>query len=364
MSDVIVIGGGVIGLSIARELSRQFSVVILERALTGTGASHAAAGMLSPQSEAEAPGAFFELCMASFRRYPGFAEELAEETGVDPHYRDDGLIFLATSPEQMQILERRIAWQRQMALPAEKLSADDVQRLEPDITMPNLGAMHVPGDRQISPRRLLEALRTSCVRRGVEIRTGIEVQQVSVDSEGVTGIRTGNDVVKSRFVVVASGIGSSSIGGLDPQIPVYPRKGQILSLQVPEGTFGRLVRWDHGYAVPRRGGELVIGATNENVGLDSSLTVNGIGRLLAEAQRLSSKLASAPILDMWTGFRPATPDGLPVIGESGIARLFYATGHYRNGILLAPITADVIADLLLDRPPSVNLTPFSPHRLP
>ncbi len=349
MHDVIVIGGGVIGLSIARELAPRKSVLLLDRGPTGMATSWAAGGMLTPLSEAEGQDPFFQLCVQSFGLFEKFTHELHEETGIDAGYSDnEGVLSLATSEEAAKALQDRFEWQRKAGLQVETLSPEDVRRLEPLVTAPVVNALFMPRERSVSPRRLVNALRESCFRRGVDIETGVAVESISN--------------LEAGSIVVATGAWSAGLQGLKPAIPVSPRKGQILAIATPPKAFRRVIRWQHTYFVPRSTGEVVIGATEENSGFDSAITPAGIGQLLNEAQQISSKVGSYPIVEMWTGFRPATPDGLPIIGASEIPGVFYATGHYRNGILLAPITAAIISDLIEKRKPAVAIEAFSPVR--
>jgi thiazole synthase len=191
----------------------------------------------------------------------------------------------------------------------------------------------------------------------VEIQTGMAVESISGNS-----VRVGHMNFEAASIVVASGVWSGELKGLDPLIPVQPRKGQILSLSAPSKAFHRVIRWQHSYFVPRSDGELIVGATEENAGFDPAITPAGIGQLLNEAQQISSHVGSYPILEMWTGLRPATPDRLPILGPSGIPGVYYATGHYRNGVLLAPITASIISDLIENRKPCIPVESFLPSR--
>jgi glycine/D-amino acid oxidase-like deaminating enzyme len=215
----------------------------------------------------------------------------------------------------------------------------------------------MPAESSVIPRRLVNAIRESCIKRGVDIRTGVRVDNISRNA-----VRAGLATFEASSIIVASGVWSAEIAGLDPPIPVYPRKGQILSLRMPAGAFSRMIRWQHSYFVPRNTGELVVGATDEDAGFDQSITPAGIGGLLADAQAISAHVGEYPILETWTGLRPATPDGLPNLGPSSIPGVYYATGHYRNGILLTPVTAAIMADLVNSRTPSVEIEPFSPGR--
>jgi glycine oxidase len=178
----------------------------------------------------------------------------------------------------------------------------------------------------------------------------------------ITGVHTSTEQFGARNVIIASGVRSPEIAGLTPKIPVTPRKGQILSLMSDSREFTHMIRWEHAYMVPRRSGELIVGATNEDAGFDRSITPAGVGSLLQRVQQLSSHAADLPIGEIWTGLRPATPDGLPVIGRAEVEGLLYATGHYRNGILLAPVTASSVVSLLENRPAPVPLGAFAPSR--
>ncbi len=362
MYDMVVIGGGVIGLSIARQISGNQSVLLLERGVAGEGTSWAAAGMLTPQSEADDEGAFFQLSMASLRMYRKFVEELKLESGIDPEYDDAGLLVLASSGNEMAVLESRAAWQRAAGMSVDILNSAEVLLLEPLITANVPGGLFMPGDHQVVPRKLAMALVDSCRRRNVEIRSGVSVDAVVHDGNRVAGVFAGGEKIQANHVVVSSGVWSGSIEGLAPPIPVYPRKGQILSLNMPGKAFRHMIRWNHAYFVPRRDGELVVGATNEDVGFDRALTPAGLGGLLAEAQEISSHVGAFAIREMWTGLRPATPDGLPILGRTGIEGLLYAAGHYRNGILLAPVTATVIAALIDGQSSPVPIEAFASAR--
>lgn len=363
MHDVIIVGGGVIGLSIARELAAQGrSVLVLDRGNPRDATSWAAAGMLAPQSEADAINPFFDLCLTSARLYRAWSNQLRAESGVDPEYADSGLLFVASTEEALCRLKRNAEWQKSAELKADLLSPEEARRLEPHLTLPLTGAVHMPEECHVTPRRLLEALTGACAAKRVEIRTGVRVLDVLQDRGRATGVRTSTQHFTGGSIVIASGVWSPEIGGLSPAIPVVPRKGQILSLSSTSPVFTRMIRWEHAYVVPRRNGELIVGATNEDVGFDRSITPAGVGSLLERAQQVSSDIRNLSISDIWTGLRPATPDGLPVIGKSGVEGLVYATGHYRNGILLAPVTAASVVGILDNRPAPPYLAAFAPSR--
>jgi glycine oxidase len=363
MHDVIIVGGGAIGLSIARALAvTGRNILVLDRGNLRDAASWAAAGMLAPQSESDSPNPFFDLCVASSRMYPDWIQRLHEESGVDPEYADSGLLFVASTEEALCRLQRSAEWQRSAGLKAELVSTRDVFSLEPRLTLPTVGAMLFPGECHVTPRRLLEALTGACAVHRVEIRSGVRVLEIVQADGKITGVRTATEVFEASTVVIASGVRSSELAGLSPALPLSPRKGQILSLTSNPPGFTHMIRWEHAYVVPRRGGELIVGATNEDVGFDRSVTPAGVGGLLQKVQQLSSHVGALPIHEMWTGLRPATPDGLPIIGSASLEGLIYATGHYRNGILLAPITAAAVAALVEGQSSPVPLTAFAPSR--
>ena len=357
MYDVIVIGGGVIGLSIARELAGRKSVLLLDRSSTGQGTSRAAAGMLAPLSEADDQGPFFQLCRASQALYRRFVEELEADSGLDVGYSAEGLLCLASTEDEANTLQHRYECQKKAGFDVVLLSPDDVSRMEPLVTAPIAAAVFMPGEHSVAPRRVVSALLKACLNRDVEIRTGMHVDGISQNA-----VHVGNLKLEASSIVIASGVWSGEVRGLNPAIPVYPRKGQILSLGMPPGAFRRMIRWGHSYFVPRGGCELVVGATNEDAGFDLSMTPLGLGWLLGEAQKISSHAGNYPILETWAGLRPATPDGLPILGPSAIPGVYYATGHYRNGVLLAPITALIVADLVDGRKPRLSIEDYAPSR--
>jgi glycine oxidase len=362
MRDMIVVGGGVIGLSIAHAVAGEGkSVLVLDPGEATEASSWAAAGMLAPQSEADLKDPLFDLCTISLHLYRDWASQLQEQTGVDPEYEEPGLLYLATSEKSLEVLKSRMIWQREAGFDSELVTPEEIRRMEPHLTLTVAGGVYMPGEYQVTPRRLIEALRAACQIRKVEIRNGFRVHEIIRQGDRVEGVRTDSGSINADTIVIASGARSSEIAGLCPRLPITPRKGQILSLITPAPMFQRLIRWEHAYLMQRRGGELVVGATNEDAGFDRSLTPSGIGGLLQRVQQLSSCTAKLAIREMWTGLRPSTPDGLPVLGYAGTG-LIYATGHYRNGILLAPVTASIVADLVMNRLSPIALQPYSPAR--
>jgi glycine oxidase len=289
--------------------------------------------------------------------YDQFVDELRKETGLDAAYSKEGLVCLASSEESAATLRRRYEWQRRADFNVELLSQDQTYKMEPLVTAPVINELFMPDERSVAPRRLVNAVRESCFQRGVEIRTGVHVDAISPNT-----VHFAHTTMQASSIIVASGVWSAEFRSLTPRIPVSPRKGQILSLAMPPGAFRHMIRWNSSYFVPRSTGELIVGATNEDVGFDLSITAAGVGGLLTDAQAISSHVGSYPILETWTGLRPSTPDELPILGQSDVPGVYYATGHYRNGVLLAPITAAITADLIEGRKPRVDIAPYSPSR--
>lgn len=361
MPDVIVIGGGAIGLAVARELARDHGVLLLERGLPGEQASWAAAGMLCPHGEATRDDALFRLGLEGLGMYPAFLDELHAETGLDSEYDAVGTLVLASTAAEWAELSARWEWQHRVGLRTRLLSPSEVRAVEPPLGLPVSGALWCPEDHRLDPRKLLQALRKSCAIRGVEIVTGAAVGEI-VHAEGrVSGVRAGRRVWSADHVIVAAGAWSGGLGGLRPDVSTRPRKGQILALGTPV-RFRHTVRWRQHYIVPRRDGSLVFGATNEDCGFDRALTAGGVSGLLQAALEMAPELASAVVLDAWTGLRPEAPDGLPCIGRAGSGGLVYAFGSYRNGILQMPPTAARIAAVVRDSAPGSVDSPFSPMR--
>jgi glycine oxidase len=344
--DVVVIGGGIIGAAVARELARGgVAVTVLERDRPGSHASWAAAGMLSPLAEAEEPGPFLDLLLAARERFPALAAELREETSVDVGYLDTGTLFLSLRPGDDAALERRHGWQREAGLAVERLTAGEIRELEPGVSPQLRWGLRFPGDHQVESRSLTRALWISARNAGAELRTGVRVSAVEHGSGSVRGVRLedGSRIDCGR-VVVAAGCWSGRLGGLPRPLPVRPVHGQLVSLQAPLPLLRHVVDSPRCYLVPRADGRLIIGTTVEDTGFRTETTAGALRGLLnaaAEAAPAADGLVpGAP----WSGLRPGTPDGLPILGpDPEVEGIVYATGHYRNGILLAPITGELVA---------------------
>ena len=358
---MVVVGGGVIGCALARELAREGrSVLVLERDEPGTHASWAAAGMLSPLAEADRPGAFLDLLRDSGRLHPALASALLDETGIDVRYRDDGSLFVARTGETLARLEHRHAWQSRAGFAVERLAPSDAIRLEPSLSAEVRGALRFPEDHQVDNRLLSRALWRAAERAGARFALGTEVRGVMVEGGRATGVElAGGERVAAGAVVVAAGSWAGRLAGLPRPLPVAPVLGQLLALRTDPPAFRHVVHSERVYLVPRGDGRLIVGATVERVGFREGVTPRGMLSLLEPAIELAPGLAEATLVESWSGLRPGTPDDLPILGaDPEVAGLHYATGHYRNGILLAPVTAELLAGELRGEP-DPRLAPFS-----
>jgi glycine oxidase len=351
-SDILIIGAGVIGLSIARELrKRGFSNIrILERGLIGYEASWAAAGILAPQVEADAYDDFFELCYESNRMYDRFAAELFDETGVDIELDSSGVLYIAFDDRDSREFDARFAWQKAAGLKVERLPAVETLEIEPFVSPRVRESLLFPDDRQVENRKLVEALSQFARLNSVEIGENKNIRGILTEGNRVVGVRTNNGDYIAGKVVVATGAWTSLIELGESALPieVKPIRGQIISFRPSGHLFKHVLYSRKGYLVPRADGRLLAGATVEDVGFDKSTTDEGISRLKEIATEIAPSLRDLDVSDKWAGLRPMTSDGRPFIGPvPGVEGLFIATGHYRNGILLTPITARLIVDEII-----------------
>jgi glycine oxidase len=345
-AEVIIIGGGIIGLSIAIELRwRGYTVRVVTRDLQET-ATQAAAGMLAPQAEEILPGAMLDLCLLSRSLYADWTAKLTEFTGLETGYWPCGIL----APRYEYSFTLPGAWQ----------SAAELWSCYPHLTLGAdvVGGYWFPADGQVDNRLLYRCLQVAATKAGVQTNTGVTVESI-ITSNQVDYLQTSDGNLQADHYILATGSWSQQLLA----VPVVPRKGQLVAVQVPENTpmlptvlFGSEI-----YIVPRRDGRIVIGATSEDVGFAGDNTTAGVAGLLTRAQRLYPLLGQYPVIEKWWGFRPATPDELPILGDSPYGNLTLATGHHRNGILLAPATAKITADLL-EKQPSEVLPAFSYRR--
>jgi glycine oxidase len=362
--DVIIVGGGVIGCSVALRLAqRGAKVTIVERATPGAEASSAAAGILSPQTECGGPGPLLTLGLKSRDMFQAFADELQELSGVDVGYLKSGVLICSYDETGLPKLHATVAWQKKMGLRVEILNGKQVHELEPELS-PHIamGGLY-PDDHQVDNRMLLRALAIAVERAGVEIQMG-SIRSVVIEKERAVGVDVDGTVLRGEAVVIAAGAWSALINGLDmdPQT-VRPVKGQMLQLQIGVPVLKHITGSDDGYIVPRSDGRVILGGTVEFVGFDRRVTAEGVNKLLGAALRLCPALGGAQITDIWCGFRPYSEGYLPLLGPGPFEGLFMATGHFRNGILLAPVTAELVAHSVLGKPTELDIKPFLFSRL-
>ena len=367
--DVAVVGGGVIGLSVAwRAAQRGMRVVVLERAQPGGGASWVAAGMIAPISEARPKEqSLLRLSMESARAYPEFVAELRAESGRDPGFLSCGTLAAARDRDEAEALERELAMRVGLGLSVRRLRPSEARRLEPGLAPAVRLALDVPDDHVIEPHALTAALSEALGRAGGELRAGREVAEVCVSDGRVSGVRLASgDSIEADQVVIAAGVWSSSLAGIpaDARVPLRPVKGQTLRMHDPSGPglLTRVLRMSPGYVVPRGDGRYVLGATMEERGFDTTITAGAIFEQLRDAIELVPGIGEWVIDGLVAGLRPGTPDNAPVLGPGAVEGLQWATGHYRHGILLAPITADVLATTLAGEAAPEIAAPFDASR--
>lgn len=367
-AGVVIIGAGVIGLTIARALAQRGvrEVLLIERGRPGNEASWAAGGMIAPQVEVDRQDDFFQLACASRDLYPEFARSLQEETGVDVELDAAGTFCVGFTPGDEVELRRRYEWQQRQHLQIEWLTGAEARRAEPRLSANVTCALCLPNDFQVENRRLVDALVRANEELAVQLTSGSSVDAIRIEHERVRGVETSNGFVETRTVVIASGAWASALKSPDttlPQIGVEPVRGQMLCFAAESLITRHVIYSSRGYLVPRRDGRLLAGSTAEHVGFDKRTTVPGVEAIKSMALEIAPEIASLPMVDSWAGFRPRSRGGLPVLGPcEQIGGLFYATGHYRNGILLAPITGKIIADAIVDGVLPKSLKTFSPDR--
>jgi glycine oxidase len=364
-SDIIIVGGGVIGLAIARALllRRAGKVTLIERGQPGTEASWAAGGILAPQVEANHADSFFRLAAASRDLYPVFAGSLKTETGVDVELDQTGTLYLGFSEKDEAELRLRYEWQSSEGLSVEWLTAEEARALEPCISSQVRCALSFPNDFQVENRRLVEALMVANDKLGMRLMTDTVVSELRIEGGRILGVETSAGFMAAPVVVIAAGAWTSLIKSNGAQIKIEPVRGQMLCFESRPQIVRHVIYSSRGYLVPRRGGRLLAGSTTEQAGFDKHVTDDGMRAIRSMASEIAQATEQLPLIDSWAGFRPRAEDDLPVLGpDHEVDGLFYATGHYRNGILLAPITGELIAAAIMDRATPPMLAAFSPKR--
>jgi len=348
--DAVVIGGGVIGLACAwRAAQRGARIAVIEREQPPAGATRVAAGMLAPVGElAFGEPELLKMTVEAAALYPEFVAELEAASGLSTGHAVSGALHVALDRDEAAELRRVHELQRSLGLGAEWLPPRRCRELEPGLTPSFNGGVHAPGEAAVDPRLLSAALLAALEAEGVELLTGTVVEEALFDGERLAGVRTeSGEELRAARVVLAAGAWSGQAEWLPEAArpPVRPVKGQILELRSRDGAApcGRIVASERVYLVPRPDGRLIVGATVEEQGFDTAVTAGGVHELLREAYRLLPEVAEMELVEAMAGLRPGTPDNLPLVGPAPLDGLLWASGHYRNGILLAPLTADAIA---------------------
>jgi glycine oxidase len=370
--DVLVVGGGIIGLVTAwRAAQRGLATAVVDPE-PGGGAAQVAAGMLAAVTELHyGEQTLLALNLASARRYPDFAAELTDLTGHDLGHRRCGTLAVALDADDRAHLRELHALQQQSGLESEWLSGRDCRRLEPMLAPGVRGGLRVDGDHQVDPRRLAHALVAACEQAGVVFHRHW-AERLTIAGDRATGVVTadGTELTAGQVVLAAGSLSGRLTGVPDAVLPpVRPVKGQVVRLAVPQRfapflsrTVRAVVRGSHVYLVPRENGELVIGATTEELGWDTTVTAGGVYELLRDAHELVPGITELPLTETRAGLRPGSPDNAPLLGPTELPGLLLATGHYRNGVLLTPVTGDAMAHALATGELPEEARPFTPKR--
>ena len=369
--DVAIIGGGVIGSSIALELAAEkLNIVLVDREDPGRGASWAAAGMLSPGPDSPEALPLVPLAKESLHLYPQFIASVEEASGLHTHFASEGALQIFSGAQGELERSKMIAEFQALDIAIEPVPIETARNMEAAIGPAAAAVAWLPGEATVDPRLLIDALLAALRHHEVEIRSGCNVTSLLRQDMRCTGLVAGGEEIAAKIVVLAGGCHSSALAGensiengwLSRYAPTRPIRGQMLALHSAEVNLGRVLRSERGYLVPRLDGRIVAGSTLENVGFDKRVTAGGMRKILDAAMELAPNLAGAEIVETWAGLRPGTPDHLPILGPADVEGLFIATGHYRNGILLAPVTAKLVRDWILNKKMPTAAANFSPLR--
>ena len=365
-NDAIVIGAGLIGSAVALRLAQGgLRVALLEKNELGREASWAGAGMLSPAPDSPSAIPLVRFGRASLNLYPRFVDEIEELSGRAVGYRNDGAMELLFSTDAERELSTLIALHHALGLPTEPLPLDEAAKLEPALTHRAHAAAYFPYEACVDNRALMEALVAAASIAGVELFPGTAVRNIVTDRGRCEGVRTENGTMfEAKEVIVAAGAFSGLLEGIIPCVPARPIRGQMVALK-SQHPIRHVVRCEHGYIVPRDSAvpqRLVTGSTLEDAGFQKCVTARGIEKILSTAQELVPKLSNAEVTETWCGLRPDTPDHLPLLGAAEIRGLTIATGHYRNGILLTPLTAKLVREWIMEKHVSMDWEIFNPLR--
>ncbi|MFH0867889.1 MAG: glycine oxidase ThiO [Candidatus Woesearchaeota archaeon] len=368
MKKIIIIGAGIIGLSISYYLKKSnFDVIVIEKDKAGMEASHASAGMLAAQSEFEFYEKFMDFCIKSRSMYPDFCKDIETASEIDAEYQKSGMIRPALNEEHETHFKQNYEWQKKHGFEIEFLSGDELRNIEPNLSKNIISGLYTKNDGQVNNRKLMEALILANKKNNVKIIENCEVKDYSIKNNKITGVKAKNRDFNADIVVNSAGAWSSSISPeLIPNFKVKPIRGQIVSLQANKKILDKVifasVLGKGGYIVPRKDNTIILGSTVEDVGFEKIITKDGINSILKNCFDIVPELKNMKIIDRYSGFRPIASDNLPIIGKTSIENLILATAHYRNGILLAPITAKAVTELIVNNNVMPEIKDFSVDR--
>lgn len=368
MTDAIVVGGGLVGCAVAAEIAKRgLSVTVLEKGHPGNEASWASAGMLAPQTEADKADEFFDFCYSGLKIYRDYIDELRSLTGLDTCLRSEGALHIAFDETESKRLDDVYRWQIEAGLPLERLSATELTRLEAALSSEVCAGYRFPAEMQVDNRKLCEAVVTAAYRRGVKFVSSTATEIVTEQCAGrrrAVGVRADDQIYSAATIINAAGCWAGLLTVRGVELPrLIPIHGQMLALRTRPDQLCHTLHFGHNYLVPRLDGRIIIGSTTEQIGFEKRVTAEAIQMLLARAIKAVPALADAELVEVWSGLRPVTADRRPLLGQHPeVQGLIYATGHYRNGILLAPITAQLIADLVVDGREDRRLKAYNPAR--
>jgi glycine oxidase len=361
--DVAIAGGGLIGATIGLELSQAgLKVAIFDRQQPGEEASWAAAGILSPAPENAGMIASVPLGCASMKLYSEFVNSIEELSGQKVGYRAKGTLEALFSHDAQTKLNTIVALHHGLGLKADALSAGEARELEPSLSDEVEAAVLRPDEASVDNRALTQAVLVAAQRTGVQILAGRSVEAIRKSAGRCVGLTVDGEQIEARWTIIAAGCYSAEIEGVASYAPVRPAKGQMIALRAKNFSIERVLWSEHAYLVPRNDGRILAGATVEYVGFQKEVTAGGLQEILAAALQLAPALADAEISESWAGLRPDSPDHLPIIGPTDLEGLLIATGHFRSGVLLAPITARLVREWITTQNVSVDWARFSPMR--
>ncbi|UOF91855.1 glycine oxidase ThiO [Fodinisporobacter ferrooxydans] len=361
-TDVIIIGGGIIGCSIAFYLSRKgVNCFVFDASEVGKEASLAAAGILGAMMETDAPGPLVDLCLASQKKYPALANVLLEETGIDVEYIDSGLVGVARNESEEQELYKKWKWATSLGQQVEWLPEGELQKTEPLLSKELMGGLWIPHDHQVNNEKVTQAFRIAAATRGTQFFEKHPVFRLVTQDERVIGVETAAGQYTADTVVLAAGSWSEAlVKPLGLSLSVYPVKGQCFSARLSSSVLRKSVFAQKCYLIPKRDGTIVVGATQEEVGFHKEERIEAVKSLYDIAVTMVPAMKDATFIKTWAGFRPGNPNIKPILGfVNGWQNLILATGHFRKGILLAPITGEIVSNMITGEESPVDWRPFA-----